>query len=329
MPCLPSRATALTAIVTVNLHCHSVLWSWGENNGSTSDTGATTVMDGPPTSSNASSGSPDQSGSTTAEMLDSNAESDGTTLSASTDSTTLASLTTGTGAALTTGTGDSTETGDTPLNPCGNGSLEDDEECDDGDMNGKPEEHPYCSQNCRRIALIVFTTSETYTGKLGGISGANSKCQALADSIDVGKAKVSTLGTFRAWISKKSQSGVKSPSDFSHDNRPYYNLNHQLIAPSFGHLTTADPLSPLTVTNTFEDIPQNVGLVWTATKPNGEAQDLSLEDCTNWSSEDILKSAGYGTPDQNIGGIGLWTDSSIIPCNTLLHLYCFEQSDSE
>ena len=44
---------------------------------------------------------------------------------------------------------------------------------------------------------IVFVTSEIYLGNLGGIAGAHSKCQALANAAGIS-------GTFRPWLSSST-----------------------------------------------------------------------------------------------------------------------------
>ncbi|MGZ3454239.1 MAG: hypothetical protein ACXVEF_31830, partial [Polyangiales bacterium] len=48
---------------------------------------------------------------------------------------------------------------------------------------------------------VVFVTSTLYTGDLGGVAGADSKCQSAA-------AAASLAGTFKAWVS----SATSSPS---------------------------------------------------------------------------------------------------------------------
>jgi hypothetical protein len=98
---------------------------------------------------------------------------------------------------------------------CGDGVvLENDEACDGGDLctaectfkscgNGTVEPHewcepvrpddPECTALCLDARKIVFITSTHYTGDLGGLAGADEKCQTHADSADLG-------GTFKAWL---------------------------------------------------------------------------------------------------------------------------------
>jgi cysteine-rich repeat protein len=64
------------------------------------------------------------------------------------------------------------------------------EQCDDGneiDNDG-------CTNNCISLSKKVFVSSQMYDGNLGGLAGADAKCQALADAANL-------TGTYMAWIS--------------------------------------------------------------------------------------------------------------------------------
>ncbi|MCA9638830.1 MAG: DUF4215 domain-containing protein, partial [Myxococcales bacterium] len=64
------------------------------------------------------------------------------------------------------------------------------EECDDGNTQGGDE----CDASCQSEARHVFVTDETYNGALGGLAGADQKCQASASAANL-------PGSYYAWVS--------------------------------------------------------------------------------------------------------------------------------
>ena len=55
---------------------------------------------------------------------------------------------------------------------CGNGIVDPNEECDDGNVS----DGDGCSSSCAKEYKIVFLTSKTYSGNLGGLDGADTIC---------------------------------------------------------------------------------------------------------------------------------------------------------
>jgi cysteine-rich repeat protein len=119
------------------------------------------------------------------------------------------------------GDGDSGD-GD-PQPECGNGVVEADEVCDDGNANDD-----VCTNTCAwgPATRIVFVTSEIYTGNLGGLAGADAKCQSLADAAGL-------PGNYMAWLS----TGASSPSTrFTQSPNPYVLVNGTKVADVVGPL---------------------------------------------------------------------------------------------
>jgi len=80
---------------------------------------------------------------------------------------------------------------------CGDGQLDPgDEQCDPGMLVDPSSEAVPCAPTCRFAGRTVFLSSQAYYGDLGGVSGADLKCQTLAKAFDPGHAH-----TYRAWIS--------------------------------------------------------------------------------------------------------------------------------
>ena len=66
------------------------------------------------------------------------------------------------------------------------------EQCDDGNVVG----NDGCNANCTKPKL-VFVTSGSWNGNLGGLTGGDGKCQTLANAAALG-------GTFKAWLSNNT-----------------------------------------------------------------------------------------------------------------------------
>src|SRR5262249_60557677 len=75
---------------------------------------------------------------------------------------------------------------------------------------------------------LVFVSSTTYTGNLGGLSGADAKCQSLATS--AGHA-----GTFKAWL---SDDVTDAKSRLTHSTMPYVLVDGTIVATGFTDLTS-------------------------------------------------------------------------------------------
>lgn len=83
------------------------------------------------------------------------------------------------------------------LAKCGDGQVRAGiEQCDDGNqlaLDG-------CESDCTKTPpRIVFVTSQVYNGNLGGLTGADAKCQAQA-------AAAKLPGTYKAWLSDSNGS---------------------------------------------------------------------------------------------------------------------------
>ncbi|MET0791193.1 MAG: hypothetical protein ABW061_06690, partial [Polyangiaceae bacterium] len=76
---------------------------------------------------------------------------------------------------------------------------------------------------------IVFVTSTRYSGKFGGVAGADVQCQARAVAANL-------AGVYRAWLSGPDL--PSSPSArFAHSSVPYRLLDGSLVADDWGDLT--------------------------------------------------------------------------------------------
>ena len=227
-----------------------------------------------------------------------------------------ASTSTSTGASMSTSTGGSTSTtsedassssNSSSVDTCGDGQLQDGEECDSEEG---------CSAECTKEFRRVFVTSEVFTGNLGGIAGADQKCQAAAESAGL-------PGDYMAWVS----SSEGSPAErFLKSAVPYRQLDGTEIASNWNDLIDGTLKSGILLTEkmgaptkgTAMSCMLDVAFAWSGTQETGVG--LADGDCNDWSD-----GAGYGFA----GWVGLtdngWTIACMADCIDEAALYCFEQ----
>ena len=157
----------------------------------------------------------------------------------------------------------------------------------------------------------VFVTSQTFTGDLGGVVGADAICQELACSAGL-------TGNYKAWLSDSSS----SPANDFDQGTAYSLVDGTAIANSFADLTDGSLLNPINKDETGST-PSGPSFVWTNTNVNGTP---SGNDCEGWTSNDVGKVGSVGQRTAtDIGWTATLTLGGTISCNTLAKLYCFQQ----
>lgn len=186
-------------------------------------------------------------------------------------------------------------------------------------------------------AKRVFVTSTTYNGDLGGLSGADAKCQARADVANLG-------GIWKAWLSNQT---ISSSSRLDHSNLPYKLLDGTTIANNWSQLISTDKtiFAPIKMSELKTLVNNHV---WTNTNDIGGIRNITPENtCSGWTST----SSSYGgfvgdsrltyqtvtwtDPTNTVRNTlyNQWTDAQgsgsgyndYSYCNSSLPLYCFEQ----
>ena len=214
---------------------------------------------------------------------------------------------------------------------CGDGNTDlGYEECDLGDLNGSGKEvdgNAACSATCRWQGRIVFLSSATYTGDLGGLSGADLKCQALATS-----AGLANPHTFRAWLSDGFHSPLTRFTELDLVGAPYILLNGRILADTSVELIDLGPRTGISITETGQ--PVFNAYVWTNTTAFGEVFSPT-DHCKSWASSNDLPPArlGYnalmleqGPTFETWKNERYWTSAFAQACDLLNHLYCFEDA---
>lgn len=178
-----------------------------------------------------------------------------------------------------------------------------------------------CGNVCRSgtcvaglCAKLAFVTSQSFNGNLGGVDGADLKCQAAAESAGL-------TGAYRAWLSDSL--GNSPVTRFTRHVGAYALVNGAIVASSWSALVGVDASNPLTFLNHTISLTelggQGSNSPWTGTNPTGISY-ASIYDCTNWTGL-----AGSGMQGGISNSNPLWTVSGASACVGVGALYCFEQ----
>lgn len=187
----------------------------------------------------------------------------------------------------------------------------------------------YAEEPYPQGAMFVFATAASYSGNLGGLSGADQKCQAAADSAGLD-------GTYKAWLSiyVESSSGDVIQNDPALDRitgyGPWYSTCRDAqkhVVKLFANRAALQGI-PLEVIDCNEHglppEPTENSFVWTGTETGGAPKygDAWSVNCSGWTSshsgDSGLAGSNYARPDE-------WTQFSTENCSHTARLYCFQQ----
>lgn len=152
---------------------------------------------------------------------------------------------------------------------------------------------------------LAFVTSTQYTaGDIGGLAGADAKCQQHADAAALD-------GTFVAWLSLPGQDARDRIGQVSGwvrpDGLPVAGDKQQLVDGHFYYPALLDE-------NGSDATP---AFIWTGTLDGGTAD--TFDDCDGWSAN---ASDGFAVVGELGAGSGWWTNYSILACNEQGRLMC-------
>jgi hypothetical protein len=164
---------------------------------------------------------------------------------------------------------------------------------------------------------LVFVSSLTYTGNLGGTDGADTICQQLANDAGL------TDRLWTAWVSSVNSSALdRLFGGFT----PYRMLDGRLVATGLEELITSGPRVSININEYGESVVNGSEqvLVWTGTDVNGSWSGL---DCEGWTDNSPAEGndGDVGSVKLAVPVFGEWTFSGIAGCQTTRHLYCFER----
>ncbi len=163
------------------------------------------------------------------------------------------------------------------------------------------------SNNACVVPKIVFSTSTTQNGNLGGLAGGDAICQTRADAAGL-------PGTYKAWL---STSTVSAASRLTHATVPYYMPDGVKVADDWNDLTDGTLDRGITVNELGVSMPNN--RPYTGTNANGS---IGGGMCNNWSTSSNGVTALMGQSFSTVSG---WSATIYLACDTLARLVCFQQ----
>lgn len=163
----------------------------------------------------------------------------------------------------------------------------------------------------------LFLSSQFFYSNLGGLSGADAKCQTLANAVPSLTGK-----TFKAWL---SDSVTSARDRLTHAAVPYKLVDGTVVANNWTDLTDgtlANPILKDEAGRTVASAPP-YPYVWTDTNSDGSQTSRNIGNtCQNWAV----------TTSSIQGGVGFsahtalsWTQHSSQNCALTARLYCMEQ----
>lgn len=167
-------------------------------------------------------------------------------------------------------------------------------------------------------AKRVFASSECYLGSLGGLGGADEKCQTLADAAALG-------GKFSAWLAD----AYDGPSTrLPHATVPYVLIDGSVVARDWDDLVDGTILTAIDLDETGNAWLAGAcgSSVWTNTSTLGTpAVSDALEfACYEWT---LALFSRWGLLGDATATNSTWTDGGALAmrrCSTTARLYCFE-----
>ena len=155
----------------------------------------------------------------------------------------------------------------------------------------------------------VFVSSALFPGNLGGVVGANGKCQQAATAANLG-------GTFIAWLSVTGDPVLPRIQGTG----PWYLVDRDtLVFANKTVITTVGPNVPIDRDEQGNKVVAGVQLVWTGTQTDGTA---GSQNCAQFAQAEPGFAGLAGQLDEKRQQ---WTNSQNVSCLQQLHLYCIEQ----
>jgi hypothetical protein len=160
----------------------------------------------------------------------------------------------------------------------------------------------------------VFVTRMSYESNLGGLTGADEKCQSEADD----PSSIVPPGAYKAWLSD----GTNSPDTrFTKSSGPYVLSDGTKVAENYTDLTDGSIQHGINISPEGKNVGQN--LFWSGTNPDGtSAQEFVTCQGWTWSDPSIYAHAMVGITNKKST---LWSMHARERCGKPYKLVCFQQ----
>ena len=186
---------------------------------------------------------------------------------------------------------------------------------DGGPSDGAPGQDAAPTDGPPGVTKRIFVTSSFSDGNIGGLAGADARCQTLA-------VEAGLDGTFLAWL---STSTTTPAARMTHHPGPYALVNGLVIATSWDDLTDGSIAWPISAdengTVPFPNFVCTGSEVWSNTSPAGGL--VPGNRCGDWTTTQATASVGNNNKTQ-----GDWSNDSQcsnVSCASRLGFYCVEQ----
>lgn len=196
------------------------------------------------------------------------------------------------------------------LSICGNGKLDEGEECD---KSAPGMEAEVCTGSCSYLSRTIFVTVEMFHSGFEELDDADSICRTLA--------KEAQLELWETYISGLSTSGKPLKSRLGDFAGKYVDTKAKRVAMGTSALFSGSLEAKVERDEYGVLVNKGSVFAWTGTLDTGESSGV---DCNSWNSASlqVLGSAGVlGALDST------WLNSMDLPCNTSAHLYCIQSGN--
>jgi hypothetical protein len=153
--------------------------------------------------------------------------------------------------------------------------------------------------------MKAFVSSETPTGNLGGVAGADALCNKLAKAAGL-------PGTYIAWISTANVNAIDRVTAAG----PWQRVDGALVAQNKAQLASGQLANALRRDEKGQTPSVDEDRVWTATGPNGTY--VGGSDCGAWTG------AGDGRVGEAEHDGSKWTSLVDEACTEVNRVYCFQ-----
>lgn len=155
---------------------------------------------------------------------------------------------------------------------------------------------------------VIFLTSARFDGNLGGLGGADQKCETAATTAGL-------TGTFKAWL---SDSTTDAADRLTHSDTSYIRTDGAVIATNWFDLTDGSLKEPI-MCDENRTCSVLGDYTWTGSTRAGKKTTSYL--CSDWTNA----SSGSGTNGATSIISSAWSDYGTGNCSSTLKLYCIQQ----
>lgn len=161
---------------------------------------------------------------------------------------------------------------------------------------------------------IIFVTSTTHNGNLGGLAGADAICAARATAAGL-------PGTFMSFLSDNTTGAA---SRLTQATIPYQLVTGTTVANNWSDLTDGTIAAPIDRDEFGALVPASNTFSNTAASGAGVCETTLGWVCNNWTTTGALGSTCFGSTTATNN---LWSanGSASVSCSSLQRLYCIEQ----